>query len=83
MSTHETPHLAQTVGLNIRRARKAAGLTQQQLAEMIGAKGGAKDVSRWENGGVEIGPKYRPLVANVLFDGDVSLLYQRQERAAA
>lgn len=33
---------------NIKKARKAAGITQKELAEMIGVQ--QKDISRWENG---------------------------------
>ncbi len=35
------------LGENIRNARKAAGMTQKQLADMLGVY--QKDVSRWEN----------------------------------
>ena len=35
------------LGGNIRTARKAAGLTQKQLADKLGIY--QKDVSRWEN----------------------------------
>ena len=35
------------LGENIRNARKAAGITQKQLADMLGVY--QKDVSRWEN----------------------------------
>lgn len=33
---------------NIKAARKAAGITQEDLAKMIGVY--QKDISRWENG---------------------------------
>lgn len=36
------------IGIRIKEARKAAGLTQQQLAEAIDVY--AKDVCRWEKG---------------------------------
>lgn len=36
------------LGENIKKARKAAGVTQKQLAERMGVY--QKDVSRWENG---------------------------------
>lgn len=32
---------------NIKKARKEAGITQKELAEMIGVR--QKDISRWEN----------------------------------
>lgn len=34
------------LGQNIKKARKNAGLTQQQLADKLGVR--AKDVCRWE-----------------------------------
>lgn len=33
---------------NIKKARKAAGVTQKELAEAVGVY--QKDISRWENG---------------------------------
>lgn len=36
------------LGENIKKARKASGITQKQLADKIGAY--QKDVSRWEKG---------------------------------
>ena len=53
MSTSEPPaiptDLAAIVGRNIRVARLAAGLTQGQLAERVGATS-LMAVSRWETG---------------------------------
>lgn len=40
----------------LKAARKAAGLTQVELAEKVGCK--QKDISRWENG--------RPMTAETL-----------------
>ena len=37
-----------TIGMQLRAARKAAGLTQQQLGERIDRD--VKSISRWENG---------------------------------
>lgn len=37
-----------SINENIKKARKAAGMTQKELAEMIGVY--QKDISRWENG---------------------------------
>ncbi|NCC42920.1 MAG: XRE family transcriptional regulator [Clostridia bacterium] len=34
---------------NIKKARKAAGISQKELAERLGVY--QKDISRWENGG--------------------------------
>lgn len=44
-----TNGLSVTIGQNIRRARLAAGLTQNQLAAAIGASS-LMAVSRWETG---------------------------------
>jgi transcriptional regulator with XRE-family HTH domain len=44
------------MGEKLRSARKAAGLTQVELAEKVGCK--QKDISRWENG--------RPMTAETL-----------------
>lgn len=41
------------MGEKLRAARLAAGMTQQQLADVLGCR--VKDVSRWENGHVEPG----------------------------
>ena len=37
-----------SVNENIKKARKAAGITQKELAEVLGVH--QKDISRWENG---------------------------------
>lgn len=37
-----------SLGENIRKARKTAGVTQKELAERLQVY--AKDISRWENG---------------------------------
>lgn len=44
------------MGEKLRAARKAAGLTQVELAEKVGCM--QKDISRWENG--------RPMTAETL-----------------
>ena len=36
------------IGNNIRKARKAAGVSQKELAERLQVR--QKDISRWENG---------------------------------
>lgn len=38
------------MGEKLKEARKAAGMSQSQLAEIIGCR--VKDISRWENGHV-------------------------------
>lgn len=48
MSRQAPRHIARTIGLNIRAARLAAGLTQHQLAQSVGTEG--FQVSRWERG---------------------------------
>jgi len=43
--------LMETMGQRIKRLREARGLTQQQLATLVGVTKGA--VSQWEGGGVD------------------------------
>ena len=38
------------IGSRIRAARESANLTQQQLADAVGAPGGRQQVSGWETG---------------------------------
>lgn len=73
-------HLASIVGANIRSARDKAELTQRELGERIGAEG--LFISRWERGANVPSPKYLPLLADALFDGDISALYVEAEEAA-
>ena len=49
---------------NIREARKAQGLTQEQLAELIGVTQGT--VAQWENGLTHPSFEKIPKVANAL-----------------
>lgn len=51
--------VSRQIGANIRKARKAAGLTQRQLAERIGTD--SFQVSRWERGANR--PQYETLAA--------------------
>lgn len=78
MPTHTTNQIALIVGANLRAARGTR--TQKEIADLIGVTN--RDVSRWENGQVEPGGKYRHLLAEALFDGDVSALYRELEEAA-
>jgi transcriptional regulator with XRE-family HTH domain len=78
VSTQATTQIALRVGANLREAREARGLTQQEVGVAIQATGGGRDVSRWENGHVEVGPKYRQALADLLFDGDLSALYRER-----
>jgi transcriptional regulator with XRE-family HTH domain len=80
MTTHAKPNIALTVGVNLKAAREARRMTQKEVADAIGVTN--RDVSRWENGGVEPGTKYRHALAQVLFDGDLSALYRVPARAA-
>jgi transcriptional regulator with XRE-family HTH domain len=73
--------LAATVGARIRRARKAADLTQHQLAVLVGT-GDAMKVSRWERG--ENLPSAAALFSLAeIFDVDVAWFYESEEAAAA
>lgn len=80
MRTNTAPQIAQTVGENLRRARLAKDLTQKEVGDELGVTN--RDVSRWENGAVEPGRKYRLLLADLLFDGDVSAMYAGEGLAA-
>ncbi len=66
--------MAKLTGGNLRAARDERGLTQKQVADAIGAS--PMDVSRWETGRIEPGPRYRALLADLLFDGRVAGLYE-------
>lgn len=81
MATRAATQIALTVGGNIRAAREEQGLTQKQVGDELGVTN--RDVSRWENGAVEPGPKYRHALADLLFGGDLSALYREPEKAAA
>ena len=52
------------MGDTCKAARQAAGMTQGQLAEVIGCR--VKDISRWENGHVEPGVLTVKKIAQVL-----------------
>ncbi|MFG3048159.1 helix-turn-helix domain-containing protein [Streptomyces sp. NPDC048241] len=58
------PRRRQQIGLQIRAARRAAGLTQIQLGELIGCD--HKTISRWENGHTVIDINDLLLVADAL-----------------
>lgn len=78
MHLHAPRQIAQVTGSNLRVARDEKGLTQREVAEVIGVS--PMDVSRWETGRVEPSGKYRQALADFFFAGDVSALY-RQEAA--
>lgn len=73
MSTQARTQILMTVGCNLKAAREARGLTQKQVGDALGVTN--RDVSRWENGKVEPGAQYRQMLADELFDGQVSRLY--------
>lgn len=81
MSTsNASRELAATVGSRVRLARTRAGLTQQQLADALGARDGMK-VSRWERG--EHLPSGGSLVAlAAVLDVSPSWFYESEEIAA-
>jgi transcriptional regulator with XRE-family HTH domain len=70
-----------TYASNLRQARDGRGWSQKQVADAIGVT--PSDVSRWERGAVEPGRKYRHLLADLFFAGDVSALYREPTGAAA
>ena len=80
MGTHPKHQILMTVGNNIRAAREVRGLTQKDVGDALGVTN--RDVSRWENGRVEPGAMYRQMLADELFDGDVSRLYEVAKAAA-
>lgn len=56
--------MTDVLGQRIQEKRKAAGLTQQQLANRLGVK--RRQVQRWESGDAEIGIKRLCQVANIV-----------------
>jgi transcriptional regulator with XRE-family HTH domain len=68
------------VGGNLRAARLQRDWSQRQVADAVGVT--PAEVSRWERGGVEPGRKYRVLLADLFFGGDVSALYRELAEAA-
>ncbi len=50
MTSQATNQLVTTIGLNIRQARRSAGLTQRRLAQDLGLD--IRAVNRWERGGI-------------------------------
>lgn len=83
MATQATNQVALTVGRNIRAAREAADLSQNDLARQIGGKLTSRDISRWENGRVEPSNKYRFDLADILFDGSVAEMYAEPDEIKA
>lgn len=69
------------VGRNIRAHRKAAGLTQHDLAVKLG-RGDAMTVSRWERGEHKPGDEYLCALAD-LFGCAPGDFFVDQERSAA
>ena len=80
MGTQSKYQIVTTLGSNIRAARESLEMTQKDVGDRIGVTN--RDVSRWENGKVEPGAMNRQLLADVLFDGDVSRMYETERTAA-
>ena len=80
MRTNAPTQPLPTVAANLKAAREARGLTQKQVADAIGVTN--RDVSRWENGKVEPGRKYRFALAGFFFAGDLAALYAEPEPKA-
>ena len=82
MRTATTPQqMTTSVGANLRAARQDRGWTQKQVGDSIGVSN--RDVSRWESGKVEPGRRYRHLLADLLFEGDLAAMYAEPTGAAA
>jgi transcriptional regulator with XRE-family HTH domain len=60
-------------GDRLAEARRAAGLTQAQLAEAVGVSDGLR-VSQWERGSEQPRPRFVPALAAVLGVGPLELL---------
>ena len=81
MASPSTRPIAILVGTNIRTARRRAGMTQEELAAVIGARGMA--VSRWERGETRPRDGQEIALARVLFDGKIEGLYRELNEVAA
>lgn len=68
------------VGRNLRRARRATGLSQERLASQLGPKVRREDISRWEHGRHRPTDQNLALLAQILFAGhpgrDLTWFYQ-------
>lgn len=80
MDTQARHQILLTLGSNLRAAREAQGMTQKQVGDRLGVTN--RDVSRWENGRVEPGAVNRQLLADLLYGGDVSRMYEVERTAA-
>jgi transcriptional regulator with XRE-family HTH domain len=79
--TDET-HYRQLFGRRLREARKAAALTQEQLAARMPAKVSQRDISRWETGRHLPRPEHHLALAEILADGDASYFLRNGETGA-
>ena len=77
MDTQVRYQVLTTVGRNLKAARTARGLTQKQVGDELGVTN--RDVSRWENGKVEPGAYNRHMLGELLFDGEISRMYEQHE----
>lgn len=72
--------IAAVVGANLSAARRARGMTQHEVAAAIDAR--ERMVQKWEKGKHRPHATYEQRLADLFFDGDLSKLYEPQERAA-
>lgn len=81
MATPPNHDLAGLIGANISAARKRKGLTQQEVATAVQTS--ISRVSGWERGQHMPSRSKQPLLAELLFDGDVTAMFQAPEPVAA
>jgi transcriptional regulator with XRE-family HTH domain len=81
MATQPNHHLAALVGTNIAAARERAGLTQQEVATAV--KTSISRVSDWERGLHMPSRSVQPLLAELLFEGDVTAMFRQPDEVAA
>lgn len=83
MSSNASQHnsaIKVVIGANIRAARARKRLLQRELAEQLDTD--VMQVSRWERAVTRPGAHYENLLAELLFDGDVSALYAEPKAVA-
>lgn len=76
MTSGATRQLATTIGSNLRAARADLGLTQREVGAAVEAS--EMQVSKWERGQHRPSPGYEMRLADFLFEGDVSRLYEEK-----
>lgn len=50
------------LGRQLREAREAVGMDQNEIADALGVKGGNRTISAWETGANEPGPAYQRII---------------------